>query len=316
MLMDQGPLDHVARQAGAPRANNGSEVVGSGFGRAIARQYGASRSLTRALKPALVAWVDAAQGTWLESRELLPRDALLLTIDLQPGGWRQQADSWRGVAQRHSIHLHGLQEPLRLRVRGRFEILAMLIDRTALGEFEDDGASCRLDAIARHPGTIDPIIGALGATIAIALQEPEAATTRYLDHLALATIGKVVAAYSGVDSAPPAHRGGLAPWQERRAKELLADCIATDLSMTEIARECRLSRGHFGKAFKRTTGQSPHAWLTQHRVETAQAFLRRTDQSLAEIALACGFWDQSHLTRVFHKVTGASPGQWRRMLPT
>jgi AraC family transcriptional regulator len=112
----------------------------------------------------------------------------------------------------------------------------------------------------------------------------------------------------------PFPRGGLAPWQERRAKELLLANIATDLSLAEVARQCRLSRGHFSKAFKQSTGASPHAWFTSQRVATAQALLRDTDRPLAEIALACGFGDQSHLTRVFHKRVGVSPGAWRRRL--
>jgi len=106
-------------------------------------------------------------------------------------------------------------------------------------------------------------------------------------------------------------RSGLAPWQERRAKELLAD-IAAALPLAEVARACGLSRSHFSMAFKQSTGASPHAWFTYRRVAAAQALLRDTDRPLAEVALACGFGDQSHLSRVFNRFVGTSPGQWRR----
>jgi transcriptional regulator GlxA family with amidase domain len=108
--------------------------------------------------------------------------------------------------------------------------------------------------------------------------------------------------------------GSLAPWQVSKAKALLSERMAEDISIVDVARECRLSRGHFCKAFKRSTGQSPYAWLTHHRIRTAQSLLRGTQQPLADIALACGFGDQSHLTRMFSRVVGTPPGSWRRSL--
>ncbi len=108
--------------------------------------------------------------------------------------------------------------------------------------------------------------------------------------------------------------GALAPWQAQRAKAMLAARMADAVSIVDVARECRLSRSHFCKAFKQTTGQSPYAWLTQYRISTAQSLLRSTQQPLADIALACGFGDQSHLTRMFSRVVGTPPGSWRRSL--
>jgi len=113
---------------------------------------------------------------------------------------------------------------------------------------------------------------------------------------------------------PPRANGALAPWQERKAKALLAAHLADDISIVDVARACGLSRSHFCKVFKQATGQSPYAWLTQYRISTAQSLLRSTQQPLAEIALACGFGDQSHLTRMFSRVVGTPPGSWRRSL--
>lgn len=112
---------------------------------------------------------------------------------------------------------------------------------------------------------------------------------------------------------PPSH-GALAPWQERKAKAMLAERMADDISIVDVARECRLSRSQFCKSFKQTTGQSPYAWLTRHRISTAQSLLRSTQRPLVDIALACGFGDQSHLTRMFSRMVGTPPGCWRRSL--
>lgn len=107
--------------------------------------------------------------------------------------------------------------------------------------------------------------------------------------------------------------GGLAKWQERRAKEVIAARLDSKLSVNEIADACGLSVNHFTRAFRQSTGQSPHQWLTQRRIERAQALIRQVDLPLSEIAVSCGFADQSHFTRVFTDIVGQSPGAWRRL---
>jgi AraC-like DNA-binding protein len=57
---------------------------------------------------------------------------------------------------------------------------------------------------------------------------------------------------------------------------------------------------------------APHAWLLQCRVDAAKSMLRDRRLPLSEVALGCGFADQSHFTRVFSRLVGVSPGLWRR----
>ena len=83
---------------------------------------------------------------------------------------------------------------------------------------------------------------------------------------------------------------------------------------SEVARECRLSVSHFSRAFRRSMGVAPHNWLLTRRVEAAKEKLRDDRLSLLDVALVCGFADQSHLTRVFTRIVGVSPGAWRRAL--
>ena len=90
--------------------------------------------------------------------------------------------------------------------------------------------------------------------------------------------------------------------------------ISTVVPLKDVARECRLSVSHFSRAFRRTVGVAPHHWLVTRRIEVAKEKLRNTRLSLSDVALACGFADQSHLTRVFTGRVGVSPGAWRRAL--
>lgn len=105
---------------------------------------------------------------------------------------------------------------------------------------------------------------------------------------------------------------GLATWQLNLALQLLLGDLGSDFPLALLASQCGLSRSHFSRAFKNSMGLPPHRWLMRHRVARAQAALVRTNENIAEIAISCGFADQSHLTRVFHAVVGASPAAWRR----
>jgi AraC family transcriptional regulator len=113
--------------------------------------------------------------------------------------------------------------------------------------------------------------------------------------------------------APPPLRGGLAPWQERRAKELMSTHLNREISLAFVAGECKLSVSHFARSFKQCTGKPPHRWLLENRVEKAKELLIDAELPLAEIALECGFSDQSHFTRVFSRIAGTSPGTWQRL---
>lgn len=106
--------------------------------------------------------------------------------------------------------------------------------------------------------------------------------------------------------------GALNAWQEQRAKALLEDGLANEVSLEAVANACDLPLSQFNRAFQRTTGLSPTRWQRALRVERAKELLFSSRLSLAQIAYECGFADQSHFTRAFAAATGASPGAWRR----
>jgi AraC-like DNA-binding protein len=106
--------------------------------------------------------------------------------------------------------------------------------------------------------------------------------------------------------------GSLSPSQLRRATRFLASFSGSPLSIEEIAGKVGLSPAQFSRAFKISTGTPPYRWQLNLRIFKAQELLRYGSLSLAEIALATGFTEQSHFTRIFKKVTGASPGAWQR----
>lgn len=106
--------------------------------------------------------------------------------------------------------------------------------------------------------------------------------------------------------------GGLARWQARRALAYIEENLGSKIATHELAGLVSFSKSHFSRAFKRSLGLSPMAYVNRRRVERAKAMMISTDRQLTEIALVCGFADQSHLNRSFRRMVGTSPGLWRR----
>lgn len=165
---------------------------------------------------------------------------------------------------------------------------------------------------ARCVSASDPVVHHLGIVLHTARAQPSEMSPVCADHVASALQAYLKRTHNVVSLQPPAARGGLAPWQLRRAKEMLLSRLDEPISLAELARACSLSPGHFARAFRQTTGQPPHRWLMEQRIEKAKQLLVGKTLSLAQIAQTCGFADQSHFTRVFAQLVRSSPGQWRR----
>lgn len=106
-------------------------------------------------------------------------------------------------------------------------------------------------------------------------------------------------------------RSALASWQLRRVVEHIeANCLRR-IRLQELAELVDLSESHFSHAFKASTGMPPHQWQMNERIKRVQELLQ-ADRSLTDVAVATGFFDQAHLTRVFRRMVGETPAAWRR----
>ena len=134
---------------------------------------------------------------------------------------------------------------------------------------------------------------------------------------AAASLQRANAMLRGVDSTPPqvcdnGTRQGLAPWQLRRVLAHIEANLDTPIRNKDLATVARLSTFYFNVAFRNSVGEPPHGYIIRRRVERAQGLMLSTTRSLSDIASECGLADQSHLTRIFRRLTGVSPGHWRR----
>lgn len=113
-------------------------------------------------------------------------------------------------------------------------------------------------------------------------------------------------------SEPAATRAVLAPWQAHRVVAHIDAHLSQNLRLTDLAAIARLSSSYFSRAFKGSFGQAPHAFIIERRIVRAQQEMLAADEPLSQIAIACGFADQAHLSRAFRRLTGRTPHAWRR----
>jgi AraC family transcriptional regulator len=127
-------------------------------------------------------------------------------------------------------------------------------------------------------------------------------------------VAAMVARLSNLDRVSPRNhrRLGLSKQQLSAVRDFIRDNLARPIRLSELASLADLSPSQFGRAFKTSTGTTPHLWHLDVRIESAKRLLADHSISLAEIAFDTGFSEQSHFNRAFRAATGVPPGAWRR----
>ncbi|MFC5520827.1 helix-turn-helix domain-containing protein [Polaromonas jejuensis] len=293
----------------------------SAFGRAVSRHYGVDtvECLREAPSPGAsvsVAHVAYEQPHLFVLAPLMQDDAYLLHVDIAPGGTRKfvtrEASCQIGPAAPGAIHLHNLQEQTFGYICSPFEFMVFHFPRDSINAYADELGLRRVDSLSCPPGRVDTVLGHLCAAMRAAVRYPGDATALLIDHLSLALGLHLTRNYSSARAVRPPLRHKLSAAQVRRAKAFMLEQIGRDVTLAAVAAECQLSRSYFIQAFGQSVGQTPYAWLTDQRLLIAERMLMDPQRSIADVALACGFGDQSHLTRVFSRRKGMAPAAWRK----
>jgi AraC family transcriptional regulator len=107
-------------------------------------------------------------------------------------------------------------------------------------------------------------------------------------------------------------RDMMAPWQERCIQAYVALNLHTKIRVLDLVRVVRFAPNRFDRVFKKTFECSPHQYVMRKRIAHAQRLLLESDDTLSKIAETCGLGSQSHLSNLFRRMMGQSPGKWRR----
>lgn len=153
----------------------------------------------------------------------------------------------------------------------------------------------------------DPLIHQLGISLKIELEKSETESKLYADSAATFLAVHLLRHYTVHKPTRDAHSGGLSRRQLRQTKDYIQEHLGQDIHLDEISNHLGLSRYYFCRLFKQSTGISPYQYVIHCRVERAKQLLKGKQQSLGEIAVACGFTHQSHFHRHFKRLTGITP---------
>jgi AraC-like DNA-binding protein len=241
-------------------------------------------------------------------------DAYLVSVQLHAAAgvqiWRRDDLLFDGTVEPGAVTVFDLSHPWRRRYLSGFDCLSFHIPFDILSRASASLGYAGLPELSPAIGASDPVLMSLSLSLLPALENPAAANRSFLTQVHNAILSHLLHAYALSDRTAPG-RGMLSPRQEEMAKEFMRANFNRSISLEETAQSCGLSRSHFIRAFRQTTGVTPHRWLLDYRIDRVKDLLS-SEMTIAEIASACGFADQSHMSRVFQKRVGATPTAWRR----
>ncbi|ASW02575.1 helix-turn-helix domain-containing protein [Paraburkholderia aromaticivorans] len=241
---------------------------------------------------------------------------VLIGVSLSAGHRRRIISGSRSAMHefdKDSVYIRNFEDDYRADLHGAFDFVLVEFSRAFIANTGYERSGTNIAGFSARPGSKDPIFGHLAQVLALALDRESEASPLFIEQLGVAIGTHLVDRYGSApaQSIKPGRRL-LSSLHEARAKDMLLAKTEGNVSLEEIANACNLSRSYFIRAFRETTHRTPHQWLLEQRIERARHLLRSSDSSLSEIAIACGFADQSHFTRTFTQLVGTPPGSWRR----
>jgi AraC family transcriptional regulator len=182
-----------------------------------------------------------------------------------------------------------------------------------------DGVEAELDArsigtLHQLYGTDDPVLRDL---MLLLVKEAEAGGPSgrvYSESLSTALAARLLLSARALPALAGTRTSPLPRRVLRRVLERIEADLDTDLTLSALAAECGYSRTHFSRMFTAATGQTPHRYVLERRLQRAESLLARRSLSLLEIAFACGFSSHAHFSTAFRSRYGVSPSAYRRNL--
>lgn len=226
--------------------------------------------------------------------------------------WLAGRPRYSGSFGAGTVSVINLMDNPQCEFKGPFDAVQYYVPRTALDEFAREHGAAPVSTLKWSRDQRDPFLSTLSNVLLSAVEQDPSTNQLFIDQIGLSLVAHFAQTYGGMRPRDRASGGGLAPWQERRAKDIMRTRLASNLTIADVAAECKLTPSHFARSFRRSTGVAPHEFLSQLRIDEAKRMMLSTRLPLADVALICGFGDQSYFTRVFSRSVGASPGAWRK----
>jgi AraC family transcriptional regulator len=196
--------------------------------------------------------------------------------------------------------------------RGTDFISAYLAPEALASAVSDDGLDAPGLEIAHRAHVYDPELAATLLAMQGQLNGPNAEDRLFVDTLGVQLAVQLARRHGTPPLRLRSYRHGLSRAKMSVVLDYMNAHLNRNIELAELAELVELSKFHFLRLFRTACGVTPHDYLMRRRVEVATNILLHEDASLAEVAYRLGFADQSHFTRHFRRITGASPGRLRR----
>ncbi|MDE1179892.1 AraC family transcriptional regulator [Paraburkholderia sp.] len=242
---------------------------------------------------------------------------VLVGVSLAAGHRRRIVSGHRSQAhqfERDSVYVRDFSDDYKADMHGAFDFILIEMSRAFIANTRYERSSAQSGGFSATTGHKDMVLGHFAQVLALTLEHQREASPLFVEQLGVTIGTHIIDQYGGVTSQADGKTRRLSSLQESRAKDMLIGNTQRALSIGEIAAACNLSRSYFIRAFRETTHRTPHRWLLEQRIESARELLKHSDRSLADIAMTCGFSDQSHFSRTFSQIVGTPPGIWRRAI--
>jgi AraC family transcriptional regulator len=158
----------------------------------------------------------------------------------------------------------------------------------------------------------DPVIQQLALALKTEIQTGCMSGRLYGESLGTALAARLVQNYAVSKPSLEFKVNGLPQSQLERVIDYMKANLTQDLSILDLATLTNMSESHFSRSFKQSVGIAPYQYLMQQRVERAKQLLKQQAISISDIALDCGFANQTHLTKVFRQMTGVTPKAYQK----
>jgi AraC family transcriptional regulator len=194
-----------------------------------------------------------------------------------------------------------------------FHTISLYVPQAAFDELTEELGRPRIETLTCLPSEAipDPTAYHLARALESIVDSNEDVPSLLADQILTAMRLHLSTRYGGL-CLPATPQGCLTSLQIRNLKAIMLDEPRRNVRLAELAATCGMPLHTFERSFRKQFGKSPHQWLLAEKVAQARKLLTYTEIPLAGIALRCGFSDQAHLTRIFARIVGATPGVYRR----
>ncbi|WP_181159951.1 AraC family transcriptional regulator [Sandaracinobacter neustonicus] len=185
---------------------------------------------------------------------------------------------------------------------------------TRFAEREFDASRIELRPVV--PGAVDRTAARIAGLMRDEMMQARPPGRLYMESLATALLCHTVQTHSSLaeQAASSQWKGGLPPRVWRETDEFIRENLASDMALSSLSQRAGLSYSHFLRAFRQTAGVSPHRYIMLQRAQLARELAATSRLPLKQIALQCGFANQSHMTTVMKTLLNETPGDVRRRL--